>query len=359
MVFAGHKHNLKLSRRNGQRYIVMGPTGANLGPSEVKQLGAFHHYATVTVEDDSAYIAIREPGMVWPEDISQSGFAGKLSGAVKCEYVGFNGVESAVPTLRYTISVTNPFDDTLSVNIRLESMRPGAWRSTSKPTQTLVLGPGQSETVRIQVSTKPGMLLPLPRVRLVTKIAGAIARDRVRKLSLYPDSVMGAVPDWMTLAPIPSGPVNTALIEGPQAAIPGVFAHPELTRGWSKASSGVDSLTWRELKADISGRVPLAENYGREDMRVAIASCAIYSPDSRSVLVSIAANDFANLAVNGKSAMSGRFCRLHSGAEYTWVRLDKGWNTLTSRVVNLGAGWWVTLRVADPQNDLKFAAHAP
>ncbi len=74
-VFAGHQHKLKYELRNGGRYIVHGATGGSLDPSDVKELGQFHHYTLVTVDGNSVYLSIEEPGHAWPEDIAPIGFS--------------------------------------------------------------------------------------------------------------------------------------------------------------------------------------------------------------------------------------------------------------------------------------------
>ena len=63
-VFAGHRHHLEYEMRNGNRYYIVGPTGAGASPHNVLELAPYQHYTLVTVDGEDVYVSVLEPGQV-------------------------------------------------------------------------------------------------------------------------------------------------------------------------------------------------------------------------------------------------------------------------------------------------------
>jgi len=79
-VFTGHLHVLGATQRNGQRHLIVGPTGGEMRLPRNPSLGFFHHYTWVTVEGASSYVAFVEPGRVYSETTARKAYQRYLLG---------------------------------------------------------------------------------------------------------------------------------------------------------------------------------------------------------------------------------------------------------------------------------------
>lgn len=77
-VFAGHVHVLAGEKRENAKYIVVGPTGGTLRNKPNPQLGSFHHFTLVQVQDDSVKITFHADGLVYPESLAYETYNGLL-----------------------------------------------------------------------------------------------------------------------------------------------------------------------------------------------------------------------------------------------------------------------------------------
>jgi len=74
-VIAGHLHALAEKQDiQGNRYIIVGPTGAKMRFSRNPALALFHHYTLFSVKNNSVSVAFIEPGRVYSESIAKSAY---------------------------------------------------------------------------------------------------------------------------------------------------------------------------------------------------------------------------------------------------------------------------------------------
>jgi len=188
----------------------------------------------------------------------------------------------------------------------------------------------------------------------VTEIADAIP--------LFPASTRVLVPEWTVIGPYTAGPVDldslTDLIAAdPQRAMPEVYrAHGPEGRWDPRATYREGGTRIRPGTVRAEGaHVDLATVLGRDSDKMAYAICGVYAPTARTAYCNIAANDCADILVNGVPMMGNRVCMLTRGSEYARLRLDAGWNTVVVRTANYGANWWFDFALYDPTGELRGA----
>ncbi len=358
-VFAGHYHNLKLHQRNDRRYFVLAATGAGMGPSEVKELGSFHHYTSVTVEGDSAHVALVEPGNVWPPDISTPAFAEALREGFRFEVANVPDLAVAEVELAAIMNVRNTLRDTLRVQIAPAITGGTDWAVVRLDTPQVVVAPGDSASIGVTYVVPTQNLAPPAELRTTVWYGDRVLSDRTNPLPLDQMVAVTAVSEWSFVGPFDAGAIDRDLVRtDPRSAMPGVYADHGPQSGWSAdATYGPESLRWRTIEADERGTADFAALLGRDEDKVLYALCGVYSPTARNTFGMIRVNDYADVLVNGAPVNENRVYQLDRGAEYFPMRLDAGWNTVVVKVVNLGANWWLRLSVGDPTGDLRFAAH--
>jgi hypothetical protein len=355
-VFAGHYHNLKLHHRNDRRYFVLSSTGAGLNPSEVNELGEFHHYTSVTVEDDSAHVAIIEPGNVWPPDISTPDIAKALHDVIKFEVSEAPNLDEAEVQFTANMRVRNTLHDTLKVKIAPVVGTTG-WTALSIDSSLVVIAPGDSVSIEASYLVQTAKLAPPTELYTTVWYGDKVLMDETKPLPLDQMMSIMAIPEWSFVGPFDTGPIDPDLVpENPRAAMPGVYAELGPEAGWdATATYGPGSLRWRTIKTNERSVADFARVLGRDKDRVVYALTGIYSPVQRNTFCMIAVNDYAEIAVNGIPIDEDHVFQIGWGS-YFPIRLEAGWNRITVKVVNLGAGWWLRLRVIDPAGDLRSAA---
>lgn len=74
-VIAGHLHALSETEDSqGNRYIIVGPTGAKMRFPRNPALALFQHYTLFSVKNSSLGVAFIEPGRVYSESIAKSAY---------------------------------------------------------------------------------------------------------------------------------------------------------------------------------------------------------------------------------------------------------------------------------------------
>jgi hypothetical protein len=355
-VFAGHYHNLKLHHRHDHRYFVLSSTGAGLNPSEVNELGEFHHYTSVTVEDDSAHVAIIEPGNVWPPDISTEAKVEEIREAFRFEVADVADLDAAEVNLAATMVIRNTLRDTLKVKLAPATDAMG-WTVVSVDSSLVTVAPGDSASIDVSYVVQTAHLAPPAELRTRIWYGESLLSDRTMPLPLDEVVEVETISELSFVGPFDTGPIDPDLVpENPRAAMPGVYAELGPEAGWDlTATYGSESLKWQTIEANERGSIDFAEILGRDDDKVVYASLSIYSPTQRNTFGMIAANDYADVAVNGISVNDNRVFQLARGREYFPIQLNPGWNTVVIKVINLGANWWLRLSVGDPAGDLRFA----
>jgi len=364
-VFCGHWHNFKLyrNRNTGSRFFVLGPTGAGLRPSEIKEMGSFHHYTFVTVDGDSAYVSIREPGNVWREDISTPEFQEKVERIVQPEAGLPEGLDGPTAAITLVLNLENPLPDSITVTAEFAGLSPGGWRCRVGERQSMTLMPGQRGRLTAPLVVPTARLLPPPQVRHTVTYHGHTLTTIKYSLPLFPDSVWRLVPEWSIVGPFDAGEINRELVsEDPRRAMPGVYRTRGPETGWNPDAEyreGETLLKWRTvgIEHERGGVVDLAQAFGIEENKVAYALCSVYSPARRTTYALLGVNDYADVFVNGVPIRENHVITLDGGEEYVLLRLKAGWNTVMVRAINLGRAWGFRFTIADPSRELRFAPH--
>ena len=167
------------------------------------------------------------------------------------------------------------------------------------------------------------------------------------------------VPRWGVVGPFDSGEINQAeLSTAPRAALPGAFADHPAAAGWDASATFETrggSAGWQALAVNNRGRADIAEILGRESDALAFATFAVRSPSAQTVRATIGVNDMGTLTLNGEPVGGDVVYQLSQGEALVRLNLREGWNTVTARVVNLGAAWWIRMQLQDPEGQLQFA----
>ncbi len=362
-VFAGHWHNLSLYRDDGRRYFVLSATGGDLDVSNVKEMGQFHHYTLVTVDADSAYVSIREPGNVWREDIATPEFQEKVGRIVQAEPGLPDGLDGPMTTTTFALNLDNPLPDSITITATLVGLSPSGWRCRAGECRSITLKSGQRGRLIAPLIVPTAKFLPPPTVNETVTYRGHVLTTREYTLPLFPDSVLRLVPEWSIVGPFDAGEINRELVpRNPQRAMPGVYRSRGAETGWDPGAQyreGDTLLTWRtvHIEEERGGVVNLAAAFGTEENKVAYALCGVYSPSQRTAYGLLGVNDYADVFVNGAPVLGNHVITLEGGEEYVPLKLKAGWNTVLIRAVNLGARWGFRFVVADAPKDLRLAAH--
>jgi hypothetical protein len=364
--FAGHEHGFERRTRGQYRYFVLGPTGTRPeDPAGVTpESGNYNHYTTVSVERDTAYVAIRRPGNVYREDISNPELMDRLWSAIHSEAETPRGLDGPRTTTAFTMTIGNPFEsDTIRARVRLEGLSPDGWQSPEAAGESVVVAPGGSARIRMTFSVPTSRLLPLPKVQTEVFRCGVRVAESKGPIPVFPESMAKIVPEWTVVAPFPIGgtPLDSVaanlIATDPQRAIPGMYRLRGPEGVWNPRATYRDGTTQirpMAVQADSgSARVDLGQTFRKESNKLAYAVCGVYAPTACTAYAILEANDHADLLVNGAPAMGNRVASLSRGAEYAAVPLKAGWNTLVVRSVNQGANWWFNFELYDPTQSLR------
>ena len=73
-VIAGHLHVLGSTIRNGQRHLLVGPTGGEMRLPRNPALGLFHHITRFSVEGDTSHVTFIESEKTYPESLARNAY---------------------------------------------------------------------------------------------------------------------------------------------------------------------------------------------------------------------------------------------------------------------------------------------
>ncbi len=123
---------------------------------------------------------------------------------------------------------------------------------------------------------------------------------------------------------------------------------------------GGGEARWRPAEGDSTGYVRLNPHFQPSDWVAAYARTFLHSPDHRSAVLLLGAEDAHHLWVNGEmvSSRQGRNISVPDDMEIP-VRLRKGWNRILLKVADLDGGWAFHLRAADPTGELRWSREPP
>jgi len=358
-VFAGHRHNLAVQWRDNRRYFVLSATGAGLRPSEVKELGAFHHYTYVSVDGDSAHVAFVEPGSVWPPDVAGEEFKAAAYRLVRMEAHLPRELRPGEMATGFVTTVRNDLPDTVSATIVLSGTGAHGWQlARGADSTTVTVPPGSREQVELSFLAPREHLPERPVVRITTRYHRKELYSLSRLAPLFPDSALRSVPEWEVVGPFPGGPMVLDAPD-PRAAMPWLFDVRGPENGWMSGAmfrAGDEERTWRTARADDDGRLDMGPVIGAPRQALGYALCGVWSPTNRTVYAALDVDDCAQVLVNGAPVEAGRIYRSEGGPAFVPLPLEAQWNTVVVKIVNAGGNWGFALRVADAEGDLRFAS---
>jgi len=362
-VFAGHRHTLQYLVRDGRRYLVLGPTGAQLNPSEVKQLGRFHHYTHVTVDGDSAYLAIVEPGNVWREDIAPADFAERANPfrMMRVKPIPVQELGGGRVSVGVEINFANALPESVAFVFRPVFEPNSSWRFEAGADSVVVrLAPGTEARRSISFVGRADNRLPPPYLVSSARMKDAVLyRSDPWFLTPYPQESMVVAPEWETMGPFDIGPLAAEhLPDNPRLGIPRMFEPRKPDSGWVAGTTYEENgrtFSWRTASADSEGIVNFNEVMGARDFLLGYATCAVCSPVNQRIAARIRADNFMQFFVNGK--LAGELFESPSTYKLVPVDLKTGWNTLMVKLVNARGDWYFQCHLFDPSGNLRFAPH--
>ena len=214
-AIAGHWHRYVRGIRDGHRHLIHGSTGAGMRPSDVKELGSFHHYSLVQVSGDSAYIALVEPGNIHPDTIATEGFMRGIMGfrspRVATSVFFGDSVRAGV-----VIGGQNGLPGTIEVSALLSSAGT-KWRPAGAERCSLTVKVGTTDRDTLWFVAHRDSMIPLPAVRLNVDYGGHTAWDFERSVSVFPKSAFNHPTEWQIVGPVPSVPPPDTALDKPLA----------------------------------------------------------------------------------------------------------------------------------------------
>ena len=369
-VFAGHRHNLSYEVHNGRRHFVVGPTGAGTRESAVRELGAFHHFTWVTVEDDSVHIAIVEPGgPIWPEDIATAEFKQNARRLVR--FAPRVPTESPPGTLNPTLDVhfQNLLPDTAAVTLTFPDLTDPTVEHTgwtlvdTIDSVHVVLPPSSRESVTVRFQTPTDRLHRVPQAQVATSYRGVPMFARTSPMPVFPEAAIRRVEEWRVIGPFantdnrerftytPSAEPLLRDILGPD----GMF-DPEASVELPFSDDAQPEVAqWELIESNARGNVDLGAFYRTTERAVAYLTVGIESPNARKVWAVMWNDDYARVMLNGEMIRGGRvFSGDQRGPDYIALDLREGTNVLVVKAVNTGNAWSTSFRIVDPDSALTF-----
>ena len=113
---------------------------------------------------------------------------------------------------------------------------------------------------------------------------------------------------------------------------------------------------WRAADADALGILSLDAHFSPGDEVSAYAQTFVRSPDDRPATLLLAAAEPYQLWVNGQPAPERRVRNTApAGEQEVPIFLRTGWNQVLIKLADVGEGWGLMLRVADPRGEHRWA----
>ncbi len=347
-VFAGHLHKLIYEERKDHRYFVLSGTGAGLSPKEMLELGVFHHYTLVTVDGQDVHIAITEPGNVHRYDIATREFREKARQILTWEqhFPVVQGASSGELIAR----VNNVLEKPITVDFGYSPSDDSSWDFAPRSAK-YIIQPGNTEELVFRASYDFENLLPFPSYGYDISYEGKQLQQGATKI--VPELI--SIEKWMVV-----GPFDLGIQEQPSGGskldtAPPVFTQPlEPEKNWDTSTtyvSGANTVAWQEREAKGNGWMDLDAIYGG-NFALAYGLCYIHAPDDRKVLAAFRGDDLSKVFVDGLEAHSSGSSR---GLNYFMLSLHQGWNTIMVKCADYVGGWGYTLKVADPNAELKIS----
>ena len=327
-VFAAHRHHLQFETHGGHRFFMLGSSRKRFAAGGAREQGKFAHYTHVTVQDDSAYVAIIEPGSVWREDVAPVGYEHRIARVVNRGSDNVRSLQGGVIAVDAGVSFHNPFQDALEIGISVRSS--SNWR----PTQEFIavsVPPGGDFHPELSFIGRSDSRVPVPAMFVTARYGGRRLMEwGPLTVEPFADADNRRISTWRVRGPEPAGEVDPERLAGDvRSAIPILYddSASDTTRG-----------RWSSVRADPGGDGSAFENlFSGETYRFGCARGSIRSSATDEISVKLVAGGHATMSVNDSLAVD--YHSPDGEARYVTVRLREGLNTVEVRMVNEVAPW--------------------
>lgn len=345
-VFGGHWHQLIYEQRDDITYIVIGSTGAGINDIPVPQLGIFHHYALVSVEDSNANIAIIRPGNILPEDISRR----EIHQRIQLSAVKFK-TEMPVPMAGETVSgklvatISNKADKPILAKINVLGADDSLWKI--RPREAIIkASPGaEDRSVFEFVYSADSISTNQPKYVIESYYSGNLLNKREEFVSFEDTAIMRKIGEWMT-----GGIIN----------LPDSKDREILVSFFKDHKIDENSLSWQPASANDKGVVDFESIYKKPDNAMTYARTFIYSPKDETIWGAIIADDLATVSINSEQISPlYNLDNWHGGTMFFPVSLKAGWNQAIIKSADFTGSWNFTFMLDDPDSQFKFSAKMP
>ncbi|MCB9503454.1 MAG: metallophosphoesterase [Deferribacteres bacterium] len=356
-VFVGHRHNLLYQEIDGHRHITVSATGGELQEKSMEELGYFHHFTLVTVEPDTATIAIIKPGHIFPQDIANPDFITKAKNTIAVDSKVAIDAEHDEIQAHITFKFNNPLDKALQGQFEIKTAEISGWHFAQEG-KTAILEPGFSAEYTFIGSSVTAASVPFPFAEFTITANGDTINEGDVQFTPGEEAgwhsptevlVLGAVDMGIKRKPRPANgllPSATALIQpwGPELDF-------KISRK-TKTSQGV--LEWKNLKV-TDGKIDFDVDFRNRDFSVGFVHFLIQSPEERTVFAALRPDNFAKVYLNREALFASDPLHGVPPTPYIFLmQLKKGQNEVLIKTADYHGSWYMTFSVIDPQKELRF-----
>lgn len=364
---AGHEHYLMTERRDDDLLIVQSATGGGIGLSDVKEYGAFHSFAQVTVAGNEVEYAVIEPeGGIWPVDVAPAAFRKAIArDLVRLEGAVPLAEDAETVPVRAKALLNNVLSKPVTVELTAEDLEACGWETADGKHELVVsrtLEPGRRAECELAFRAPRERLSYPPKVSWRVRYrdewieAEASPMEQEGVIPIYPVEKLKAVPEWQIVGPFRIGDIDTSrLPKDPKGANARFFERFGPEDGYDAERVYEGGAKW--FPADSVGRGLLNFNglMGTLDHALGYALCGVYSPVDQRTHALIYGDNFCQAVLNGTLIDEGRNFGAPGGFSYAPLDLRAGWNTLVVKLFNNRGDWFLRVLVADPADNLRFA----
>ena len=342
-VFAGHWHQLMYEKKDDITYIVIGSTGAGITEIEVPQLGVFHHFAMVSVEDREANIAIIKPGNILPENISVRETHQRL----RDSWVKFKPEMPLPPITGETVNgkliatIKNKADKPIIAKISMIGDDDALWKI--RPREMVIkASPGEESQSVFELIYSVDSISTHPKYVVEGYYAENLLGRQEEFVSFVDTGAMRKVSEWVT-----GGTISFPNTEDREAAVSFFTDH----------KIDDNSSSWQNVSANDKGSVDLDSIYNKPNNTIAYTKTFIYSPKEETIWGAIIADDLATVLVNDREITPlYDLSKWRGKAMFFPISLKAGWNQTMVKSADFTGGWNFTFMLNDPDSQLKFSS---
>jgi len=350
-LFAGHWHNLEFQEIEGNRHIVLSATGGELEEKPLTELGHFHHYTLVTVDNDTSIISYIKPGSIFSEDIANEEFIKKFTNLVK-------------PVTKMTVlgndlivnsdfTFNNLLDKNISYTLSMNRNDNSSWKfDNSEFAGTLT--PEQLLNHKFSGISTIEKSLPFPNIEYSIFIDGDIVDTK--SVSFTPNNdenwrfpkkvmVIGGFDLGTTTKPRTSEDLENLQISN---EISWEMDHEYIS---TKSNNG---FVWQEAEV-IDGKIAMDKYFERNNFAIGYIKFIINSDKEQRTLASLRPDNYAQLYLNGEVVLEGSPLKGVPDYPYMfYMDLKKGENKILIKTVDYFGSWYIDFNLLDSQNKIEF-----